>query len=93
MVTKDDLASQIEYLGKNYPNCKCISDYGSGLNFKRKKFVALMEQVLKQEVKTIVVAHKDRLCRFGYYLVNGFATRTGVTLLFLTTPTNHHIKN
>lgn len=52
---KDDLASQIEDLSKNYPNCKCISDYGSGLNFKRQKFVALMEQVLKQEIKTIVV--------------------------------------
>ncbi|WP_201789079.1 recombinase family protein [Scytonema hofmannii] len=43
-------------------------EYGSGLNFKRQKFVALMEQVLKQEVKTLVVAHKERLCRFGSYL-------------------------
>lgn len=27
---KDDLASQVEYLGKKYPNCKCISEYGLG---------------------------------------------------------------
>ena len=80
---KDDLASQIEYLGKNYPNCKCISDYGSGLNFKRKKFVALMEQVLKQEVKTIVVAHKDRLCRLGFDFVEWFcnAHRCDIVIL------------
>jgi predicted site-specific integrase-resolvase len=69
---KQDLASQSEYLGKNYPNCKCISDFGSGLNFKRKKFITLMEQVSKQEIKVIVVAHKDRLCRFGFDFVEWF---------------------
>jgi putative resolvase len=69
---KQDLASQVEYLGKNYPNCKCISDFGSGLNFKRQKFITLMEQVSKQEIKTIVVAHKDRLCRFGFDFVEWF---------------------
>jgi putative resolvase len=80
---KDDLNSQIEYLGKNYPNCRCISDLGSGLNFKRKKFVALMEQVLRQEIKTIVVAHKDRLCRFGFDFVEWFcnAHRCNIVVL------------
>jgi putative resolvase len=69
---KEDLKSQVEYLGKNYPNCKCITDFGSGLNFKRKKFTALMEQVSRQEIRTIVVAHKDRLCRFGFDFVEWF---------------------
>ena len=45
--------------------CQCVSDTGSGLNFKRKRFLALMERVAKREVTKIVVAHKDRLCRFG----------------------------
>jgi predicted site-specific integrase-resolvase len=40
---KDDLKSQIEYLGQNYPGNRCISETGSGLNFKRKKFIKPME--------------------------------------------------
>ncbi|WP_198941015.1 recombinase family protein [Scytonema sp. HK-05] len=65
---KPELESQITYLGKNYPNCICISEIGSGMNFKRKKFIALLEDVTKGLVKEIVVAHKDRLARFGFDL-------------------------
>nr|WP_272819463.1 recombinase family protein [Scytonema hofmannii] len=57
---KPELEKQINYLGKNYPNCICISEMGSGMNFKRKKFIALMEDVTKGSVKERVVAHKDR---------------------------------
>lgn len=80
---KDDLKTQIEDLGKNYPNCKCMSEFGSGLNFKRKKFMGLMEQVLKQEVKTIVVAHKDRLCRFGFDFIEWFCNAHRCELVVL----------
>ncbi len=69
---KEDLASQREYVSSYYPQCKCISDIGSGLNFKRKKFLKLMEQVAAHEIKKIVVAHKDRLCRFGFDFVEWF---------------------
>ncbi|MDJ0620502.1 MAG: IS607 family transposase [Calothrix sp. MO_192.B10] len=69
---QDDLESQIEYLARNYPNCRCFSEYGSGMNFKRKKFISIMERVAKSEIKTIVVAHKDRLCRFGFDFVEWF---------------------
>ncbi|AOY83437.1 IS607 family transposase [Moorena producens JHB] len=70
----DDLTSQIEYLGQNYPNCRCYSEYGSGLNFKRRQFIKLMERVAGSEIKTIVVAHKDRLCRFGFDFVEWFCS-------------------
>lgn len=69
---KDDLKTQIEYLGQQYPGCKCLSEIGSGLNFKRKKFIGLMEQVARKEVRKIVVGHKDRLCRFGFDFVEWF---------------------
>ena len=39
---KDDLKHQQEYLGGNYPGCRCISDIGSGLNFKERKFIKLL---------------------------------------------------
>ena len=43
-----------------------LEDIGSGLNYKRKRFVQLMEMVERGEISEIVVAHKDRLVRFGF---------------------------
>ncbi len=37
-----------------------FEDIGSGLNYKRKQFLLLMEMVERNEVSEIVVAHKDR---------------------------------
>jgi putative resolvase len=69
---KDDLQSQTDYISKAYPQCRVISETGSGMNFKRKKFIEIMESVAKKEVKLIVVAHKDRLVRFGFEFVEWF---------------------
>lgn len=80
---KDDLKSQIDYLGLNYPGSRCVSDTGSGLNFKRKKFIWLMERVARREITTIVVAHKDRLCRFGFDFVEWFCNLNGCTIVVL----------
>ena len=80
---KDDLKTQIEYLGSRYPGCQCISDTGSGLNFKRKKFLALMERVARREITLIVVAHKDRLCRFGFDFVEWFCNLNGCEIVIL----------
>ena len=66
---KEDLKSQAEYLSKAYPQCRVISETGSGMNFKRKKFVEIMESVARKEVKLIVIAHKDRLVRFGFEFI------------------------
>lgn len=42
---------------------------GGGLNFKRPKFTDLMDRILDGEISTLVMAHKDRLARFGYDLL------------------------
>ena len=42
-----------------------MSDIGSGLNYKRKNFNRLMEMVELGQVRRIVIAHRDRLVRFG----------------------------
>src|SRR5947209_10123539 len=46
-----------------------ISEIGGGLNFKRKQFLRLVDAVIAGEVSTLVIAHKDRLARFGYSLL------------------------
>ena len=69
---KDDLKSQSDYISKAYPQCRVISEMGSGMNFKRKKFIEIMEAVARKEVKLIVIAHKDRLVRFGFEFIEWF---------------------
>ena len=68
---KDDLQNQVTFL-RQFCNAKgiivdqCIEDYGSGLNYNRKKWNQLLDEVTEQKIKTIIVTHKDRFVRFGY---------------------------
>ncbi|MDR1379702.1 MAG: IS607 family transposase [Synergistaceae bacterium] len=43
-----------------------ICEVGSGLNFKRQKFLKLMKDIEKQQIRLLIIAHKDRLVRFGF---------------------------
>lgn len=68
---KDDLKNQVDYL-KQYCNAKgmivnqTIEDYESGLNYNRQQWNKLIDQVMENKIKTIVITHKDRFIRFGY---------------------------
>lgn len=50
-----------------------VSEIGGGLNFKRKRFLNLIMSMLKGEVSVLVVAHKDRLCRFAFEFIQELA--------------------
>jgi len=80
---KADLARQIEVLLSYYPGCEVIRDIGSGLNFKRKGLLALLERILSGDVGMVVVAHKDRLCRFGFDLIAWLSKRSNCEILVL----------
>jgi putative resolvase len=54
-----------------------MEDVGSGLNYKRKHFLRLMEMVERGEVAEIIIAHKDRLVRFGFEFFEKFCTDHG----------------
>ena len=77
---KPDLAHQIKAL-ETYCQQQAlmvdewISDSGSGLNSKRKQFNRLMERVELGQVRRLVIAHKDRLVRFGYGYFEAFCQR------------------
>lgn len=68
---KDDLKNQIDFI-RQYANAKgvildeTITDIGSGLNYNRKKWNELLEEVMNNEVSTIYITYKDRFIRFGY---------------------------
>jgi predicted site-specific integrase-resolvase len=46
-----------------------LTEIGGGLNFKRPKFTELVDRILRGEIATLVIAHQDRLARFGYDLL------------------------
>ena len=53
------------------------------MNFKRKKFLALMDEVGRGEIKALILAHRDRLTRFGYEWFEHYAQSHGCEILVL----------
>ena len=64
-----DLHRQVKRLSTLYPSAEVIKEVAGGLNLRRKGLLSLLGRVLKGDVKVIVVAHKDRLARFGFDLI------------------------
>lgn len=78
---KQDLERQIQDLQKLYPNHTIVSDIGSGVNFKRPQFQALLERILSASVEQLVVSHRDRLCRIGFDLLEFICKKSGTQIL------------
>jgi predicted site-specific integrase-resolvase len=78
---KDDLGRQTEYLSQKYPNYEIITDIGSGINFERKGFKRILEELFKGNIREVVVAHKDRFSRFGYNLFEWIFQQHGAKLV------------
>ena len=80
-----DLERQVADLHSTYPDHEVIQDIGSGLNWKRPGFKALLERVLHGLVQEIVVAHRDRLCRFAFEWLEQHFQHFKVRLVVLDT--------
>lgn len=83
---KQELANQKEAmeqfcLARGYAVDEWISEIGGGLNFKRKKFLALIEDGLSGKIEVIVIAHKDRLCRFAFDLIEQLLDKRGCQIV------------
>ena len=79
---KDDLKSQIEAMEKFCLNSgiavdEWLTEIGGGMNFKRKAFLKLMDEMQSGLVGTLIIAHKDRLCRFGFDYFEQMARNNG----------------
>ena len=85
---KEDLQNQVTFL-RQFCNAKgmivdqCIEEYGSGLNYNRKKWNQLLEEVMEQKIKTIVVTHQDRFIRFGYDWFERFCEKFHTTIVIV----------
>ena len=83
----DDLERQVnnleEYLSSKYDSFEIVTDIGSGINYNKPGLLKLIEKINKKEVDLIVVLYKDRLLRFGFELVEYFASLNNVKILVL----------
>ena len=69
---KDDLQRQVEFMQSKFPDAIIIKDIGSGINWKRRGLLSLIQQVKDGKVARVHIAFKDRLCRFAYELIEQF---------------------
>ena len=89
---KDDLQNQVEFL-KQFCNAKgiivnqCVEDFGSGLNYNRKKWNKLLDEVMANKIKTIVISNKDRFIRFGYDWFEKFCEKFNTKIIIVNNET------
>ena len=83
---KDDLANQVAFL-RQFCNSRgmiadqCIEDFGSGLNYNRKKWNILLNEVMERKIKTIIITNKDRFIRFGFDWFEKFCMKLGTNII------------
>ncbi len=78
-----DLDRQIKYCQEQFPNHEIVKDIGSSLNWKRKGLISILDRVFNGDIEEVVVTHKDRLCRFGFELIQYFFEKYKVRLVVL----------
>ena len=68
---------------ERFEEAEIVTDIGSGLNFKRPGLRSLLERAMRGDKLRVVVAHRDRLCRFGFDLVRFVIERHGGEIVVL----------
>ena len=85
---QDDLQRQIEVCRTILPkrgeddsshqnNFRVITDIASGSNFKRKGLHTILEACLQGNIGTVIIAHRDRLARIAYDLIEYIILKSG----------------
>jgi len=80
---RDDLGRQVEFMRANYPGAEIIKDVVRYLNYKRKGLRALLGRAMRGDKLEVVVAHKDRLTRFGFELIEWIIQQSGGRIVVL----------
>jgi predicted site-specific integrase-resolvase len=76
----DDLYRQIEFIKTKRPEYSTyisISDIASGINFNRKGLNTILDSALQGTIGEVIIAHRDRLCRFGFDLIKLIIEKQG----------------
>ena len=81
-----DLKSQVESmrmycLGAGIAVDEWLEEIGGGMNFKRKMFLSIMDRIERGEIGRLIIAHSDRLVRFGFDFFEIFAVKHGCQMV------------
>jgi len=82
----DDLSRQTEYIQQRkseYSSYTTISDIASGINFKRKGLQTILDSCIQGVIGEVVIAHRDRLSRFGFDLIKIIIEKAGGKITIL----------
>ena len=84
---EDDLNRQIDnlnkYISNKYTSFEIISDIGSGIDYSKPGLLKLIDKINRKEVDLIIILYKDRLLRFGFELIEYFASINNVKIEIL----------
>lgn len=83
---KNDLISQTERLynfsiSNGYKITKQYKDIKSGMSFDRKEFNNLLNEITLYKIDKIIIENKDRLCRFGFDLLESLCKKYGTEII------------
>lgn len=79
----DDLERQVDFFRSRFPTYEVVADIGYGINWKRKGLSSLLEQSIQGTLKEIVVAHRDRLSRIAFDLLEHIFNLHGTQIVVL----------
>ena len=84
---KDDLERQKQvlemYCAQQGWAFEVVADLGSGMNYNKKGLKRLLDEIIEGRVGRLVIAHKDRLLRFGAELVFAICEAKDVEVLII----------
>ena len=83
---RGDLQRQVAHMRELYPDAQVVADVAGGLDWKRKGLLAILERLHRGDKLTLVVAHRDRLARFGFELIQWLVEQNGGSVLVLNQP-------
>lgn len=88
---KDDLVRQIGVLElycqkQGGENIYTLKDVGSGLNYKKRGLLKLIDLLPRDEVERLIITDKDRLLKFGSELIFALCENNGAEVIILNRP-------
>ncbi|MCY7334552.1 MAG: IS607 family transposase [Pseudanabaena sp. CAN_BIN31] len=88
---KEDLARQIGVLElyckeRGWDAVYTLKDIGSGLNYKKRGLLNLINLLQRNEIERLIISDKDRLLRFGAELIFALCENNGTEVIILNRP-------
>lgn len=84
---KEDLTRQKQMLemfcASNGWPFETIADLGSGMNYHKRGLKILLHRILNENIRRLVITHKDRLLRFGAELVFALCEMRGTEIVII----------